>query len=108
MGAKPFAPQREDPGFDFLQKVDHYTGRGRVLRPDCILASSTHFSVVFSLFFQCVFDAQPAFTFFCSEDIAAYVAPDSVSVGVGEFSIYLHRYLELEACTILAQFKKKK
>lgn len=62
-----------------------------MLRPDCILASSTHFSVVFSLFFQCVFDAQPAFTFFCSEDIAAYVAPDSVSVGVGEFSIYLHR-----------------
>ena len=46
--------------------------------------------------------------FFCSEDIAAYVALDSVSMVVGEFSIYLHCYLELEACTILAQFKKKK
>lgn len=32
----------------------------------------------------------------------------TLSVGVGEFSIYLQRYLELEACTILAQFKKKK
>ena len=46
--------------------------------------------------------------FFCSEDIAAYVALDSVSMVVGEFSIYLHCYLELEACTILAQLKKKK
>lgn len=32
----------------------------------------------------------------------------TLSVGVGEFRIYLQCYLELEACTILAQFKKKK
>ena len=49
VGFESFASQGEAPGFDSLQIVGHHMGK-RVLRPDCVLASSTRFSVVFSLF----------------------------------------------------------
>lgn len=64
---------------------------------DCVPASSTHFSVVIFLFSQCVVVTQPAFRFSLRRTCSICSCRLSVSMGKGDFQVFLCYHLESEA-----------
>lgn len=97
VGFKPFCPQGEGPGFEFLPHCGSLH-QGWSLFLNCVLASLTLFNVGFLSFAECVEVTQLVFRFF------AFFFPRgtssicscrySVSVGGGEFRIFLRHHQE--------------
>ena len=67
MGCKPFGPQPEALGFEFLTHC-RWLSQELSLEQDGVPASPTHFDVAILLFTQWVGVGQPHFRFFSPED----------------------------------------